>query len=383
MKRTLIVAVLILALALSACGKQQAAVETQPAAEPAQSSEPAPDSASVGLANPWRDVMEEEAKALCPASFIVPEGAENARWSVLDPAADSSGAPGALVQLDFDLYGMNFTAREQVTGDPDADISGMYYDWTAQNDWPMRTWNGVLCRSFRFIGQDGYADLCTWYDEASGVSYSVSTTAKDLDGFDLQAIAEALSPQADDPALAYESVIRAYQTAYDEGKTQDLQYVFDNGLSEYVYGSAHAGYTFLDLDGDGVQELIFADPEAGSDQPVFAVYTLSSGVPVALCVSQARDRFYLRTDGSIVNEGSGGASYSMVFRMVKSGDELTGVEGVITYPDSNGDVLCSLQNGSVSYEPRPEDQVISLDEYQAKWAEWKSSVTVPELTVIA
>ena len=122
MKRTLILAVLILALALSACGKQPAPAET-PAAEPAASSEPAQAGEPATIANPWRDVAEEEAKALCPASFVVPEGAENVRWSVLDPDADTSGAPGALVQLSFDQYGLNFTAREQVTGDAGADIS--------------------------------------------------------------------------------------------------------------------------------------------------------------------------------------------------------------------------------------------------------------------
>lgn len=383
MKRTLILAVLILALALSACGKQTAPAET-PAAEPAASSEPAQAGEPAAIANPWRDVAEEEAKALCPASFVVPEGAENVRWSVLDPNADTSGAPGALVQLSFDQHGLNFTAREQVTGDAGADISGMYYEWTAQNEWPMKTWNDIPCRCFRFIGDDGYADLCTWYDEASGVSYSLSTTAKDLDGFDLQAIAEALSPRANDPALWYEGVIAAYRTAYAEGKRTDLEYVFGNGLSEYVYASSHVGYCFLDLDGDGTEELIIADPVTGPDLPIFAVYTLSSGVPVELCVSQARDRFYLRTDNSIINEGSGGASNSMVFRMVKDGDALVGVEGVITSPGSSTDeVLCYWQNGSVDYEPRPEDQLISLDDYQAKWMEWKSFVYIPELTAMS
>ena len=145
------------------------------------------DPAAPQLANPWREITEAEAKELCPESFTVPEGASDVHWRAMD-----SAEPAALVQLDFDLYGMSFTAREQVTGDPEADISGMYYDWTVQLDETLRNWNDTPCRSFRWIGEEGYADLCAWYDADSGTSYTVNVTSDDLDGFDLLAIAEAL-----------------------------------------------------------------------------------------------------------------------------------------------------------------------------------------------
>ena len=169
MKKALVLLALIMLLALAACGGAQQEEE---------------------LANPWHDITEAEAAELCPASFAVPEGAENARWSVMD--AEEGASP--LVQLSFDLDGNSFTAREQLTDDAGADISGMYYDWTAQLDETLQNWGGLACRSSRHVGDDGYADLCAWYDEASGVSYSVSVTAEDLDGFDLLAVAEALAP---------------------------------------------------------------------------------------------------------------------------------------------------------------------------------------------
>ncbi len=153
---------------------------------------PVEEDASEQLANPWRDITEAEAKELCPNSLAVPENARNVLWSALDSAADPSGVPGALVQVFFDLDGSSFTAREQVTGDPEADISGMYYDWTCQTDENLRNWADSVCHTYRHIGEDGYADLCTWYDAESGTSYSVSIIADDLDGFDLLAIAEAL-----------------------------------------------------------------------------------------------------------------------------------------------------------------------------------------------
>lgn len=185
MKRKLcLILVIILMMALCACGKKaEAPAEPEITAGPDE---------SVDMANPWHDITEAEAKELCPKSFIAPENARNVQWRVLDSAADPSGIPGALVQLSFDLDGNSFTAREQITGDPDADISGMYYDWTHQMDVTLRNWADITCRTYRWIGEEGYADLCSWYDTESETSYSVSVTASDLDGFDLCAIAEAL-----------------------------------------------------------------------------------------------------------------------------------------------------------------------------------------------
>ena len=146
------------------------------------------------IANPWREITEAEATVFCPKSFRVPEGAQNVRWSVMDSAADPSGVPGALVQLSFDLNSNSFTAREQITGDEEVDQSGMYYECTARLGGTLRNWNDIPCICYRWIGEAGYADLCTWYEAEAGTSYSVSVTAEDLDGFDLQAIAEALAP---------------------------------------------------------------------------------------------------------------------------------------------------------------------------------------------
>ncbi len=183
MKKVIALAILVMILVLTACGSASTAAEAPQNNETAQ------------IANPWREITEAEAKELCPKSFSVPEGAKNAVWSVMESAADSSGVPGALVQLSFDLYGMRFTAREQVTGDTEVDQSGMYYDWTYHLEETLKNWGdgNMVCQTYRFIDEEGYADLCTWYDTEIGISYSVSVTAKDLDGFDLLAIAEALN----------------------------------------------------------------------------------------------------------------------------------------------------------------------------------------------
>ena len=151
-KRICLLMAVCLLLTLAACG------HGHPAAETPQGSE------TVQIANPWRDITQAEAKTLCPGALAVPDGAENVQWSAMDAGADPSGAPGALVQLAFDWNGNRFTAREQLTGDSDADISGMYYDWSYQTEEPLKSWaDGTLtCRCFRFIGEEGYADLCAW-----------------------------------------------------------------------------------------------------------------------------------------------------------------------------------------------------------------------------
>ena len=145
-------------------------------------------SGMVGMANPWRDVTEEEAKALCPNSFSAPEGAENVYWSVME----SGERP--LVQLFFDLNGYSFTAREQATGDEAADLSGMYYTWTAEREEQLKNWadGAMTVHLFRFAGESETADCAVWYDAETGVSYSLGVTAEDLDGFDLAAVADAL-----------------------------------------------------------------------------------------------------------------------------------------------------------------------------------------------
>ena len=61
-------------------------------------------------------------------SFSAPEGATNVEWSV------NTSGDSPLVQLTFDLDDLSFTAREQVTGDVNLDISGMYDEWDAEDD---------------------------------------------------------------------------------------------------------------------------------------------------------------------------------------------------------------------------------------------------------
>ena len=145
----------------------------------------------VGIANPWTDCTEEEVWEYAPNGFSAPEGATNVKWSLMK-AENDTALPGTMVQLTFDYDGVSFTAREQpVAGEEIVDISGMNYDWTVTEEGTLQNWGGgnMPCRTSRYIGEDEYVDVCLWFDIETGYAYSLSAVAKDLDGFDIEAVA--------------------------------------------------------------------------------------------------------------------------------------------------------------------------------------------------
>lgn len=180
---------------------------------------------------------------------------------------------------------------------------------------------------------------------------------------------------------AYDGVIRSYRAAYETGNNT-AEYAFSNGLSEYIAGSRRVCYACTDIDGDGIAELLIADPDNGNEQILFALYTLSDGSPIPLAVSAARSRYYLLNDGSVLWEASSGAAYSYVFLLRKSGAELSGTEGMITAPDGEEGIRIYLQNGSIAFDPRPEDREISDEEFLHRWEEYRNGICLPPMTPI-
>ena len=122
MKRILsiILAAVLCVLTMTACNSKQKA---EPQAAPGVYK-------AVGMANPWAEITEEEAHNYCPQLFKAPDGAEVQAWLVCKDLADPSAGVGAMIQLSFAQYGMNFTARAQEGVNEDADISGLYTEWT-------------------------------------------------------------------------------------------------------------------------------------------------------------------------------------------------------------------------------------------------------------
>ena len=183
---------------------------------------------------------------------------------------------------------------------------------------------------------------------------------------------------------AYSGVIQKYKEAYESG-SHDGAYAAEHDLSEIIGYSEHVGYALKDLDKDGVPEMIIAG--IGTDDfsggMIFEIYTLSENTPVRCLQSWARNRYYLRNDNRILNEGSSGAAFSSVCLYKLDKGTLVPIEAIITYFPGDSRDGCYHQVGHSDFEPSQDDIPISMEEYTATWEDWKSNCYTPPLTQIA
>ncbi len=287
------------AFALSGCG-QQAAPAKAPAAE-AETTEVAAEASTqevVGIANPWRDSTEEECRQAVGNGFSAPEGATNVKWRIMDTDVEA----WKLVEMTFDLDGMSFTARQQATGDEPQDISGMYYDWTVENEVTLANWAGgnmkATCK--RYIGENESTDVCTWYDVETGDSYSLGTTAKDLEGFDIQAIAEAIY----DPSKQFgadipdeDSELMEHVRYVDIDGCDTFTQIVDKLPAGYGYANVNFGdtdvllvtdYTYDNLDGNiaTIEAEVYTYTESGT--PQYAGFIEAGGTAYPLAIKDGK-----------------------------------------------------------------------------------------------
>lgn len=171
MKRSvLIFLTTMFALGMAGCGK---AADTDKVS-------PEPEEETVSVSNPWKDdVSTEEVANLVNTYFIVPEGAEDVTYRI-----DESDR---LAEMDFTLDDLKFCARMKPT-EALEDISGMYYKWDAELDDSIY---GAEAKFRSAVSDSEMIHSVIWFDK-SGMSYSLTTSDKDLDGFDITAIVEAM-----------------------------------------------------------------------------------------------------------------------------------------------------------------------------------------------
>ena len=153
----------------------------------APSAAPTAEENAAGLPNPVKASSPEEIAQRFDVEMKAPDGAEELSWVIIE-------GDMPLAQLGYSLDGIVYNYRI-AKAEAYTDISGMYYEWSAKNIMSLTNWKqikGTYYRWFDKSSSEGYADLCTWYDAETGISYSLSVTADDLDGFDLQAIVEYL-----------------------------------------------------------------------------------------------------------------------------------------------------------------------------------------------
>ena len=82
-------------------------------------------------------------------------------------------------------------------------------------------------------------------------------------------------------------------------------------LAGYETSSSDLGYCTMDIDGDGIEELMIGSVNADADTSMFFdLYTMVNGQRSLVISSGERDRYYLCEDHTIANEASGGAMSS-------------------------------------------------------------------------
>lgn len=119
-----------------------------------------------------------------------------------------------------------------------------------------------------------------------------------------------------------------------------------SSLAAYYYeGNAleNVGFTFMDLNGDDIRELIIgAIKNAEQDPLVFEIWTLKNGEPVMLAQSGARNRYYMQYAEeddmwSVAYEAENGAANHAVYDLQLADGAFEVIQGVIFDAVANED----------------------------------------------
>ena len=136
------------------------------------------------MANPWEDLSLDEVKKLIGVPMNIPEGAEKAicRWY--------EGEKMAEMQFFWTNGDFCFRAQPVAPRGELIDISGMYYTWKDEEEATVGGCPGTIAQVQSETGD--WVQRCLWYDNTTGVSYSLTVVAPDVDGLDLIALAEQI-----------------------------------------------------------------------------------------------------------------------------------------------------------------------------------------------
>ena len=255
----------------------------------------------VGMANPWVTVSEEEAKEACMRLFKAPEGAQNQEWSVCADLGDPQNGVGPLVQLNFALDNMNFNARAQQGAAEDADIAGNYVDWTVGPDAvTLANWGGgnMTGKTYRAVTDTGYVDMITWYDVEIGIAYSLSVAAEDLEGFDIQAIAEQMyAEESEDFGYGPDDFVQM-----QAGVSSFNSY--DDVIAALTTGQGYAYIKLIGSDEDilAVSDLVFEYDHSACNASLYGI--VDGKVTFLSVVSGAGSSYPLRVADGILYAGS-------------------------------------------------------------------------------
>lgn len=325
----LMIFTLMMSVSLCACTK-----ETAPVQESKTDDTVIADDNSDRAVNPWRECTEQEANNAVPNMFKAPQDAKNISFSMMEAQGEN-----VLVQMTFDLSGTEFCAREQtVSTEKITDISGMYYDWQLIDRVTMANWGGgnMVGEARGYHSDDEDAQLILWYDVETGAAYSLSATGPDLDGLDIQAVAEQMYYEDD-------------QTLSDASANPDE--------GEHVYLDISGCDTFTQIiDKKLTEGMGYINTDIG-DTNVFMVtsyvYDNNGGVGDPFWAAIDAEIYYYDEDGSIRCMGyvsAGGTAYPLAI--------------------ANGKLYVGNNHGMAKYIADPDLGLILIDD--EAWVEYDS-----------
>ena len=322
---------------LVGCSKKEADSGQTTSTDAASAISVAETASTVDIANPWREVSaKDELETILDTAINIPVEAENVVYQLMD----SDG----LCEVRFDYKGRDCTYRIK-KADQEEDISGMYYAWSE-----IETVDFYGCEAtYRKCAEDGEdLELGSWHNEEHGLMYSLSAAGSG-DSFELWDLAEELyglpddiqtqSLLIDDP---YKDILVMISKAVGNKDSMYLSGHSLTGVMEMMGNPSAIGYSLQDIDMNGVDELIIAadEPDTYPVPRILAIYTVENGNAVQLADGWYRNRYFLLEDGRLVNEGSGGAAYSVISlqKINNAGTGLDTIEHYFTEPimDANG-----------------------------------------------
>ena len=151
---------------------------------------------------------------------------------------------------------------------------------------------------------------------------------------------DTLQEQALTNYPAYDEIIRKYYEGMVSGwSMEDFRENNLCYLAGYEMGESSLGYCIMDINGDGIDELMIGSVNENAYTGMFFdLYTMVDGQMLLVVSSGERDSYYLCEDYTIANEESGGALSSVSGYYDLVSDQLQLKEGVLLdgydYPDT-------------------------------------------------
>ena len=296
----------VMAVALCACGKEAAEQSSGVTMEPVESAEKVSETADTVLATP-----------------VVKDG-------VMRPGEDSievyfewdpvEGADG------YEVSSRNKFYEEESFREPEetVEVTDTSFVTGAQDYFDFL----IKVRAFKGSGDSRvYSE---WSEEAAGFTYTDDEIASDGGATTFS---------------SYDDLIAVISNGLKNGFTEDEQFSLDISSRFFMNDPEFEilGYMKKDLDGDGTEELIFGEnaadgsgPSEGWDSIIYDIFAMKDGKVVHVLDGWERNRYYLCSDGTIANEGSGGAAYSSWAYYKYADGKINIVETIFTDEDENG-----------------------------------------------